>query len=90
MRPTSLLSINGTTPHLMTDRARELLTDVEADQERYFHASSRRIKSNIRDAIARNRKELADELESAGFDSDAAIRLASLDTFDPESVADWF
>lgn len=86
----SLLSINGRTQQLVTDRARSLLAEIEGDQERYFHASSRQSKSNIRGSIGRSRRALADELESAGFDSQAALRLASLDTFDPESVADWF
>ena len=86
----SLLSVNGRTQHLLTDRARVLLAEIEGDQERYFHASSRQSKSSIRDTITRNRTMLADELESAGFDTDAAARLVSLDTFNPESVADWF
>lgn len=86
----SLLSINGRTHHLVTSRAREILADIEGDQERYFHASSRQAKSNIRETITKNRTELANELESAGFDSVAAVRVASLDSFNPESVADWF
>ena len=64
---------------------------LKENRERYFHATTRQSKTECKNRDVQLRKELSDELNSAGLvPPDDAQKIASWDPFGHNSKADWF
>ena len=75
---------------LISETASQLHRDLQANRERHFHAGDRNTKLALRETDSELRSELAAELESLGFPTDAAAKVAAWDPYDQNASADWF
>ena len=73
-----------------TDTVNKLEQALITNRERYFHATTRQQKFVYKEKDKELRGELATELESLGFLTDTASKIANWDPYDQNSSADWF
>ena len=75
---------------LSSDRAQALERQLNANRERYFHATTRRTKRLCRREDQSLRTKLADELQRLGMPEDAARKVAHWTPMTRTDTADWF
>ena len=74
-----------------TDAVTALEQEIAANRERHFHANTRQTKLNCRQTDARLRRQLAKQLQSAGFPAASANQIAQWEPFDQNApAAQWF
>ncbi len=74
-----------------TDAVTNLEQEIAANRERHFHANTRQTKLNCRQTDARLRRQLAKQLQSAGFPAASANQIAQWEPFDQNApAAQWF
>ena len=73
-----------------TDIVKRLERQLNENRERHFHATTRQQKLDCRKTDEKLREELATELESAGFSSGVAEKIAHWNPYDQNASADWF
>ena len=74
-----------------TESALRLERELAANRERHFHAAHRQAKRDCREEDARLRRQLAGELETAGFPAASAQQIAAWEPFDQNApAAGWF
>ncbi len=77
-------------PMLASSKTQSLERQLLENRERYFHAMTRRKKLEYKREDERLRGELAKALESLGFPTDDAKKIASWDPYDQNARALWF
>ena len=73
-----------------TDVVKRLERQLNENRERHFHATTRQQKLDCRKTDEKLREELATELESAGFSSGVAEKIAHWNPYDQNASTDWF
>ena len=73
-----------------TDVVKRLERQLNENRERHFHATTRQQKLDCRKTDEKLREKLATELESAGFSSGVAEKIAHWNPYDQNASADWF
>ena len=73
-----------------TDTVNKLEQALITNREHYFHATTRQQKFVYKEKDKALRGELATELETLGFLTDAASKIANWDPYDQNASADWF
>ena len=86
----SLIGLGGLHRELTSDLTRELQRKLNANRERYFHATTRATKLQYRGEDQKLRNELAESLILSGLDAGHAARVAQWDPYDQNSHAYWF
>ncbi len=85
----TLLGLHGQRV-LSSDRAQALERRLNANRERYFHATTRQTKRQCRQEDQKLRTQLADELQRLGMPEDAARKVAHWTPMTSTEAADWF
>ena len=75
---------------LTSSKAKALETELAANRERHFHATTRSEKRGCKRADQKLRGELAAELKAIGMPPDDAEKIALWDPYDPNASTDWF
>ena len=73
-----------------TDEVTRLERELDANRERYFHATTRLAKRECRSKDKELRTSLGKALQAAEFDAADAERIAQWDAYDQNARADWF
>ena len=74
-----------------TDAVTNLEREIAANRERHFHAVTRNAKLDCRQRDDALRRQLAQELQAAGFPAASAGQIAAWEPFDQNAgAADWF
>ena len=73
-----------------TDAVRKLESELTANRERHFHATTRATKRKCRDKDKQLRVSLAAVLLELGYQAAAADKIANWDPYDQNAGADWF
>ena len=75
---------------LPSQEAERLRIAIHENRERYFHATERGRKLDLRDEDARLRQSLAAELVKMGFPSAQAGQVSAWDPYDQNATSGWF
>ena len=75
---------------LPSQEAERLRIAIHENRERYFHATERGRKLDLRDEDARLRQSLAAELVKMGFPSAQAGQVSAWDPYDQNATSEWF
>ena len=75
---------------LTSSKAKALETELAANRERHFHATTRSEKRGCKRTDQKLRGELAAELKAIGMPPDDAEKIALWDPYDQNASADWF